>query len=90
MNVIWRGASVGNALASTSLTPLDQYVCKKLGLPSLMIFLCMKYQITIYFIEENYVVIMEGYLYMCTTSSKQNLHILTLVVGIGKKGILCL
>ena len=26
----------------------------------------------------------EGYLYMCTTSSKQNLHKLTLVVRIGK------
>ena len=72
------------SIASTSLTPLEQYACKKLGFLSLMILLCMKYQITIYFLEENYFVIMEGYLYMCITSSKQNLHILTLVVRVGK------
>ena len=56
------------SIASKRLTQLEQYACKKLGFHSLMILLCMTYQITIYFLDENYVVIMEAYLYMCTTS----------------------
>ena len=75
------------SIASTSLTPLEQYACKKLGLLSLMII--SLYEIAYYNVFHlGKLCCNHGSLFINVHNTyKQNLHNLTLVVRIGKRTV---